>query len=63
MQNKCLLDIGFQVLKGLLQGVNQAFLITFSYIIFPIHLNFPITSRCFLKTSFIEKTVDCFEVT
>ena len=35
------------------------------YVIFPIHLNFPIRSRCILKVIIHEKDgiVDCFTVT
>ena len=30
------------------------------YVIFPIHVNFPITSRCVLKAPIHKKTVNCF---
>ena len=41
----------------------RSYLITL-YVIFPIHLNFPIRSRCVLKAIIHrKKTVDCFTVT
>ena len=41
------------------QGVNRSFLMTLC-VIFPIHMNFPITPRCVLKATIHRKKVNCF---